>query len=42
MPCQELFDKQSQEYKEKVIEKKLYKNFCRGWQHIWLGKICWP
>ena len=22
MPCQELFDKQSQEYKEKVIEKR--------------------
>ena len=25
MPCQELFDKQSQEYKEKVIEKNSIK-----------------
>jgi len=31
MPCQELFDKQSQEYKEKVIEKKFNKNFHRSW-----------
>ena len=41
MPCQELFNKQSKEYKEKILEKNSLKISIEASSISWLGKICW-
>ena len=32
MPCQELFDKQSNDFKEKILDRKFFNCFNRSWQ----------
>lgn len=40
MPCTELFDKQSDEYKQSVIPNEVRgENCCRGRLLIWLGQV---
>ena len=39
MPCMELFDKQSEEYKKDLIRRKFFSCYIRGWKYYSLAKI---
>ena len=39
MPCMELFDKQSEEYKKDLIEERIFNCNIRSWKYYIVAKI---
>ena len=43
MPCMDLFEEQSAEYKESVLPKAVRKRVAvEALSDFWLGQVCWP
>ena len=41
MPCQELFDKQTDDFKKDILDQRLFNCYNRSWRCFFMEKVLW-